>query len=337
MSVPGAPVPSLEFLVEPSFLISRNADILHANAAGLRLLGADVVGQKLTSFIVSPHDVFDTYLRRCSGSTAPLVGAALIAATTGTTKYRLSCAALRVDGPARPLVLRCFASVDDQFSALSLRVLELNRKLHERARENALLQQALRQNETLLRELQHRVKNNIQMMSALIRMSMKGQSTAESADLVESASLRLQAMASTQDAIYRAKQIGTVAADTLLQELLTSTAQGFGVQDRLQLEVSPSEISSDVAHCLALIANELVTNAIKYGLNDPDGAVHVIFEAGEGRHALIVRDNGPGFAAEAVSRSSGLKLVRGLCRQIGATLDIANCNGTTCTVRFNAS
>lgn len=337
MSDADAPAQSLEFLPEPSFLVRRHGEILGSNAAGRRLLGTDVVGRNLKAFVASAHDEFDAYLRRCSGSTAPLVGAAMLTTTSGTKRFRLSCAVLRDSPAGRTLVLRCSSATNTEFSVLSRQVQELHHELRARARENVLLQEALQQNRTLLRELQHRVKNNIQMMGALINMSVKGRATPQVAELVEGARLRLQAMATTQDAIYRAKQSGTVAAAALLHELLTSIAESFGVLDQLHLELTDAEVSSDVAHCITLIANELTTNAIKHGLQNQGGIVSVTFAPGDSGHVLVVQDNGPGIALDAAARSSGLKLVRGLCRQIGARLDIANHNGTICTVRFDVS
>jgi len=325
---------SLEYLVEPAFLIRRHGEVLGVNAAARRLLGPGIEGGSLFDRLRSPRSGFDAYLRRSSGSTAPLVGAATLATQDGPMRFRLHCAALPEGAGERRLVLRCLSARNDQFSILGRRVRELDAQLRHRLRENAVLEEALQQNKDLLRELQHRVKNNIQMMASLIHLSAQGEQSEEVRALVDRARLRLQAMASAQDAIYRAKQAGLVAAAPLLSDLVQSIGESFGVADSLRLELGEATLPSDVAHSLALIANELTTNAIKHGLPGGRGVIRVAFgPVGDG-FELVVQDGGPGIPDDALARSSGLKLVRALCRQIGGTLDIAHDNGTKCTVRF---
>jgi two-component sensor histidine kinase len=251
-------------------------------------------------------------------------------------RFRLHCAALPEGAGGRALVLRCLSARNDQFSILGRRVRELDAQLRDRLRKNAILEETLRQNRDLMRELQHRVKNNIQMMASLIRMSAQGGQSDEVRALVDRARLRLQAMASAQDAIYRAKQAGLVAAAPLLSDLVQSIGESFGAADSVRLELAEATLSNDVAHSLALIANELTTNAIKHGRPDGPGAIRVAFGPVADGFELVVQDSGPGIPDEALARSSGLKLVRALCRQIGGRLDIAYENGTKCSVRFAA-
>lgn len=329
-------VDSLEFLIEPAFLLRRHGEVLHANTAARRLLGDGIVGGSLLDCIEPPQDGFRAYLRRAGGSTAPLVGSATLRTGDGPVRLRLHCAALRDGSAETALVLRCLSTQSDQFSLLGRRVRELDAQLRKRLHEKAVLEEALRQNKDLLRELQHRVKNNIQIMASLIHLSAQGGQSDEVRALVDRARLRLQAMASAQDAIYRARQAGLVAAAPLLSDLVQSLGESFGASASLRLDLAEATLSSEVAHSLALIANELTTNAIKHGLPDRSGVIRVGFgPAGDG-FELVVQDSGPGIPDEALDRSSGLKLVRALCRQIGGRLDIAYENGTKCSVRFAA-
>lgn len=331
----GATGRSFEFLIEPTFLLRRDGDILIANAAARRLLGDGIVGDTLFAHVASQKQAFDRYLQRSTGSTAPLVGSVTLRTATGEVRFRLHCALWPDSSAGTALVLRCLSPTDDPFSIVARKVDELTALLRNRLHENAVLAEALQRNRELLRELQHRVKNNVQMMTSLIQMSSNGNDNEEFARLVERARFRLRAMASAQDAIFRSEQFGTVAAGPLLNELATSIGQSFGVVQNLELRIGDAELSNDVAHALALIVNELLTNAVKYGLPNRHGAIRVSFGAISNGYELVVHDSGPGIAQEAQSRASGLRMVRALCRQIGGAFDIVNENGTRCSVRFS--
>ena len=93
-------------------------------------------------------------------------------------------------------------------------------------------------------------------------------------------------------------------------------------------------LTGEEAHALALIASELTSNALRHGLPDRAGAVRVRFQANEDGCALVVQDSGPGIAPGAERRGSGLRIVRGLCRELRGSFDIAYDRGATCTVRF---
>jgi len=181
------------------------------------------------------------------------------------------------------------------------------------------------------------VKNNIQLMQSLIQMSAKGRQTDAVQELVTGARFRLQAMASAQEAMNRSVQFGTVPVGILLSELVDSIGRNFEATQNLQLEISDADLPNDIAHAVALITNELVTNAIKHGLADGRGRILVSFDEVNDGFQLVVHDSGRGMDARPEMQSSGLRLVRALCRQIGGDLEIANTNGAKCSVRFAKS
>ncbi len=325
---------SLEFLAEPAFLLRRDGNVLGANEPGRRLLGCDASDFDLFDFVTGPAAEFRSYLRQASGSSAPIVGAVTLQTPDGPARLRVNCARLASGPEAGALVLRCLSPRNDRFAILERKVRDLDAQLRNRMHEKAVLEEALRQNHDLLKELQHRVKNNIQLMISLLQISAKGRKSDEVRELIEVARSRLEAMASAQDAIYRSRSSGNVAVAPLLTGLVGAIAESFGVSARLRLDIADADLPSDLAHGLALIVNELTTNAIKHGLAGGGETVEVSLRPTGDGFELTVRNDGPGIGAAAEDRLSGLRLVRALCRQIGATLDIAGGNGTTCTVRF---
>lgn len=327
--------PLLEFLGDPAIVLRRKGEILQANAGARQLLGPDWRSRNIFDFVLSPRDDFDRYLSLCSGTTAPMVGAVVFRNGNAGVKERVVCARLRGAEAEPRLGLRCLPKQRDEFSLLTKRLRELKLQLRERLHEKALLEEALDQKTVLMRELQHRVKNNIQMMMSLITMSANGKESPQLDSFIDVAQLRLQAMASAQEAIYRSQSANVVKTKPFLETLVQTIIRGIAPKKaELQLQIVDADLSNHTAHALSLIINELVTNAAKHGLQNGAGTVVVTLERVGSDLELTVRDSGPGIAPDATKRSSGLRLVRGLCRQIGATFDLRAEGGTRCTIRF---
>src|SRR5262249_23463484 len=101
-------------------------------------------------------------------------------------------------------------------------------------------------------------------------------------------------------------------------------------------EGDPGELSNDMAMPLALIINELMTNAVKHGLNGKDhGTIRVGMKRDGNRYVLSVEDEGPGFDLSAVRRrASGLRLVEGRAGQVGGTFEVHTDPVTRCSLTF---
>ena len=324
----------LDFLSDPIIVLRRRGEIVQANASAKRLLGRELRSANLFDFVLSPHDELDRYFARCSGTTAPLLGAAVLRNGNAGVRIRVECARLReFDGDAR-LALRCLPRSADGFSLLTERVRQLNQQVRDGLREKALLKEALEQQTVLARELQHRVKNNIQMIMSLITMSARGKESPLLDAFLDAARLRLQAMASAQEAIYQSQRVGLVEARPFLEGLVRAIVRSVAPTAELKLSIADVRLSSETAHAVALIVNELVTNAAKHGLQGGAGTIAVILEQSGGLTTLSVQDSGSGWAPDRQRRSSGLRLVRGLCRQIGGALELRSEAGTQCVVRF---
>lgn len=322
---------SLEFLPEPTLLLGLDGRIHDVNAAGRRFVGEGCEVPRLFDIVHNAKSDVEAFLRRASGSTSPHIGA--LELTRGESVERFRALAARVQSPDRTgvfLILRLMSVRDDRFSVLNQQLREIARQLHQRRKENAMLLEALEDKKVLVRELQHRVKNNIQLMLTLIRFSAANRTSQEVADLVSAAGSRLHAMAATQEAIYQHEGVATLSACGFLTDVAQGVADSFGASDRLHLSIEDVHVSADLAHSLALVANELLTNAFKYGR----GQVSVRFwSSGDGK-ILEVEDEGPGFDEGILSRSSGLRLVRSLCRQIEGKLQLGGNGCSKCSIQF---
>ena len=198
------------------------------------------------------------------------------------------------------------------------------------------LKEAETQQRLLFSELKHRTKNNMQILHALLHAARRGTTHLEARAAFDEAIQRIDAMAAAQAVLYRASNVRAYQARAFLDAVCGSLGQAFGAGIDIHCEAADGELPNDTAAPLALILNELVTNAAKHGMNEHDEALIRVSLMREGDEFLLrVEDGGPGFdLASVCRRSSGLGLVLGLVGQIGGTFAVERTPGARCTVRF---
>jgi PAS domain S-box-containing protein len=195
--------------------------------------------------------------------------------------------------------------------------------------------QAETRQRVLLDELNHRVKNNMQMLHSLLWGAQRETQNPEARAVLADAGRRVAAMAAAQQTLYDARRPATFDAQQFLESVCGSAQQGFPKNVRVIRESASGQLSNDSAIPLALILNELLTNAVKHGVNGREqGTVRVGLLQSSSSCELYVEDDGLGFdLPEIRRRSSGIGLVIGLARQLGGTLEVQK-TPCRCTVRF---
>ncbi len=188
----------------------------------------------------------------------------------------------------------------------------------------------------LLDELNHRVKNNMQMLHGLLEAALRETESAEAKAVIGDASQRVAAMAAAQQLLYADKTPRSFAIGDFLDAVSASARQAFPENVSVHIDAADGHLSNDVSMPLALILNELLTNAAKYGVNrSVGGRIDISLTRDDGFAVLAVKDDGAGFdLVEARKRSSGLGLVAGLTRQLGGTFTVERAPGARCIVRF---
>jgi PAS domain S-box-containing protein len=196
--------------------------------------------------------------------------------------------------------------------------------------------QAETQQRVLLNELNHRVKNNMQMLQILLEAGAQRAESAEAREVLEEASGRIMAMAAAQRVLYTTPDATRFNAREFLDVVCESAKQTFPQDLDIDYEGDAIQLSNDAAMPLALIANELLTNAVKYGLNGRGaGTVRVRLRREDDSFLFYVEDDGPGFDLQSVQqRSSGLRLIQGLARQLGGKFEVTRTPATRCSLRF---
>jgi two-component sensor histidine kinase len=193
--------------------------------------------------------------------------------------------------------------------------------------QQALAEQrkAASEREVLLREIYHRVKNNLQIIQSLLRLGSRDLSE-DQREPFENAVRRIGAMARVHTLLYNSPDLGSIDFKDYLDGLISEIADAFGADERgiaTRLDVEPMRVSLDTAVPLAFIATELLTNAYKHAFpEDRTGAITVVARRENGHGLLVVDDTGVGIpASTAPRRPLGLTIVSKLVQQIGGNLE----------------
>jgi len=217
----------------------------------------------------------------------------------------------------------------------------------DRKRAEAALRAALAEKEVLLREVHHRVKNNLAAIVGLMELQREGAAEPATAALLAELSHRVRSMALVHEMLYRSENLSQVDFSGYLRALVAHLHEALDPQSAIRLDVSAAEVwmSLDAAIPCGLIVNELVTNAFKHAFPEPRArsgsdarVIAVAAEQDGARYTLSVADNGRGLPDDldwATTRTLGLRLVRMLGQhQLRGRLELAGAGGTRFTLRF---
>jgi two-component sensor histidine kinase len=322
----------LEGLPDVSFLVDDAGTILHANRAAMQLLGESLAGKSVFSFHQGDGEHLALFLKRCLGSRQPLVGTIELSANGGG---KWQCRGSVVgSGASRALLLRLGRADEAKFEALSRKFAELNEEIRQRRRTEAILRETISERELLLRELQHRVKNNMHMLSGILHGAEREARSQEAKIALADAAGRFAAVSAVQQLLYQSNNLNSISSAGFVTTLGRAAKSMAPPSAELEIEAEDLELPIELAPSLALILNELLTNAVKYGL-PPDGPqkISLSLRSAGGKLVLSVQDSGPGFRPnQGQKRASGLGLVRGLLRQLGGSLAVDYRNGACCVV-----
>lgn len=193
--------------------------------------------------------------------------------------------------------------------------------LSERNAYEAQITHALAEKDLLAREIDHRVKNSLAIVGSLLHMQRRDSSSDETRAALAEAGDRVMAVARVHEQLHQSHDVGVVAFGNYLQQMcadLGKTMRGHDVM--LECTAVAVDLPAASALSLALIANELVTNAFKHGCASGATRVALSLERRAGRITLVVEDNGAGLPAaeDNDAASLGFKLIGTLSRQLGA-------------------
>ena len=216
-------------------------------------------------------------------------------------------------------------------------------EIHLRGRQlqdaNERLRASLAEKEVLLKEIHHRVKNNLEVISSLLSLQGDALAEAPARDALRLARNRVHAIADIHALLYRSADLARVDMRGFAEGLAESLFSVYEVSpERVHLVIEEGELALDVQRAvpLGLILNELLCNALKHAFAGArPGTIRVGMRDAGGESRLWVADDGIGMPrAGAVPPALGLELVRLLVEQLRGSFEIASPPGTRVTVRF---
>lgn len=254
-----------------------------------------------------------------------------------TKEYRI----VRPDGEVRWICDRAFPICDG--SGEVYRMVGIAEDITKRRHAELQIQASLREKEVLLKEIHHRVKNNMQVICSLLDMQSRYLDNPNTVTLLQESKHRIYSMALIHEKLYRSQNLDRIDFSEYLQTLSHNLIQSFGDRAEgieLDTQFDSTFVNIETAIPCGLIVNELISNALKYAFNDIEfGFVEIKLTAGGDRKfTLKVRDNGCGLPDELdidKSESLGLRLVKILTRQLRGKLTICNHPGAMFQVEFS--
>jgi len=207
--------------------------------------------------------------------------------------------------------------------------------------KNAILQKLVVEKEWLLKEIHHRVKNNLQMVMSLLKVQSHHLKDPAVISAIKESQNRIHSMSLIHKKLYQSENVMSVNMSVYIQELVeyfqSTFDMGRGIQFSLDLEAI--ELDTSQAVPLGLILNEAITNSIKHAfVNKESGLISLSFKNIDGNYLkMSVKDNGIGISADLNDfdfNSLGMKLIRGFSNDLDAKLVIKNENGLLIDIEF---
>ncbi len=201
----------------------------------------------------------------------------------------------------------------------------------------------LKEREMLLKEIHHRVKNNLQVISSLLNLQTGSITDGTIKAAVMESQTRVKSMALIHQLLYESEKFSSIDFSKYLGQLMNSLYSSYKKPDKsISFEIITDDIRLDIDRAvpLGLITNELVTNAYKYAFtNITEGKIEIsLRKSSDNNYSLIISDNGTGLPAgfdPDNTNTLGLKLVRLLTEQIDGTLEFTNVNGAIFRILFS--
>ncbi len=237
--------------------------------------------------------------------------------------------------------ISCVGLALPEYEGSDIGTVGIIRDITQRRNEELKLKEDLRLKEILLKEIHHRVKNNLQVVSSLLSLQSSAIEDLAAREIFYDSQTQIQSMAMVHEQLYQSDDLQAIDAADYLSALTAYLFRSYEVDPenvRAEVDCEHVHLSIDQAIPLALIVNELVSNSIKHGLARSSGVIAVLFRRTEGdRLTLEVHDSGhglpDGFEMESLN-SLGLQLVKALGEQLGGAFSWESRDGTRFVLQF---
>lgn len=222
-------------------------------------------------------------------------------------------------------------------------VLSIIRNVTDRVKAQDAIEESLEEKNILLREIHHRVKNNMQIISSLLNLQMKFKNSKKEIEALKDSQTRIKTMAMVHEKLYQSKSLSNINFQEYLQRLLPDISYSYGNKTQINwdVDVGHVEIDLDIAIPLGLIINEIVTNSFKYAFeNRNEGNISIQLILKDDKYRLRVADDGVGIPEEIDFKKTdtlGLQLIENLVNQLDGDIKLERRKGTVYKISFPES
>jgi PAS domain S-box-containing protein len=311
------------------FTLNAEARFAFGNAAGERLTGYrldELLGRPFMDLVAAENlpELTDRFRRAIAGEQiSPHVWAELIRKDGRQVPIELSMANLVVDGS----IIGCVGVARD---------------ISNRQQAEEQIRASLQEKEVLLKEIHHRVKNNLQIISSLLNLQSQYITDPQAGQMLIDSQNRVKSMALIHEILFRSRDLTKIDFEEYIKTISVQIFRSYGAYStRIGLEVHVRDIILDVDTAIpcGLIVTELVSNSLKHAFIDGrEGSIYVKLSSDStGTFTLLVRDNGIGMPSHVDLQhldSLGLKLVCALVNQLAGKVEIDHSFGTTFMITF---
>lgn len=208
--------------------------------------------------------------------------------------------------------------------------------------KNSIIKSALKDREILIKEVHHRVKNNLQIVSSMLNIQANSIPDGKVKEAILESRKRVQSMSIVHQKLYKSDKIGSINIKEYIQYILDEVENFYEFDSEAEIniktEIEESELSIDTTIPLGLIITELVSNAYKHAFkNKKEGEISVSLKSEKGKYDLVVSDNGAGLGTNSFDKSEsfGIKLIKALSKGLSAEPIWKNKNGTKVNLTFS--
>ncbi len=326
----------LEAMVEGVFVYDAAGTVVQANSAAREFLGVEPLSMGREE-LLSRLDA-----RRPDGSPIPAEETPGGRALRGEHVMNEEISVAVSDGSRRPMMVSCSPLIADNSVIGAVMVA---RDLTESREGEERLRASLREKEVLIKEIHHRVKNNLQIIASMLNLQTGCISDDYSRLALRDSQNRIRTLALVHEKLYSSGDVSQIAVKDYIRDLTSSLFKSLTEASpsvALRLDLADVSLDLDAVIPLALILNELVSNSLQHAFPDGrEGEIAVVLVPNSNsRLELVVADDGVGFPENLDYRETetlGLQLVCLLTTQLGGNIELERNDGTVFTIEFPES
>jgi PAS domain S-box-containing protein len=318
----------VENMLDATLIINFDAEVLFANTAAANLIGLESAsagfGLKVTDFVHPEfkESVFE-HISLVNEGKGGFFAEYKIKTLQNDVKW--------VEGIGTKIV----------FKGKSAEIVTL-RDITDRKLSEDKIKSSLKEKEVLLREIHHRVKNNLQIISSLLSLQSSYLKDEKAMDAFRESQNRVKSIAMIHEKLYQSTDLEKIDFEEYIHSLITRLFHSYNVnKDQIQsiLEIDNVTLNINTAIPCGLIINELVSNSLKHAFPDGrEGKINIALNSDNGRNfELTISDDGVGFPKDVDFQNTetlGLQLVNTLVRQLEGSIELENSKGTAFKINF---